>query len=199
MLAGNDVRHFNCKYMSQQQSGQKPGCAAYAIAGASFIPLVGVLFGIIAIVWGLFRRAWSLVLLGVAGILFTVAIYSALFYFAFHQRGGVYDKLRAQLAVTMLNNAVKDIEYYKLQNGHYPASLAELDKKKTNTFPDIYDPVKMVAKPGGDPYFYYELDPSGNYYFLRSAGLDGIPFTADDIVPSISEGERQKTGLKLDR
>jgi hypothetical protein len=44
-----------------------------------------------------------------------------------------------------------------------------------------------------------EMDASGTSYFLRSIGPDGIPFTADDILPSISEEERKNTGLKLER
>jgi hypothetical protein len=186
--------------MSPEQSPNSHGCVGYAIGGASFIPLIGVIFGIVAIVLGITKRAWALVWLGFAGIMFTVVIYSALFYFGFHQRGGVYDKMRAQLAVTMLNGAVKDIEYYKLQHGHYPATLAELNVKKTDGFPTmVFDPTKLTSKPGSDPYFYYKLDPSGKFYFLRSVGPDGIPFTADDILPTISEEEREKTGLKLDR
>jgi hypothetical protein len=109
---------------------RKPlGCLPYAIGGASFIPLFGVLFGIIAIIWGIARRAWQLIALGVCGILFTVIAYGALFYFGMFQRGGIYDKLRAQLAVTMLNDAVKDIEFYKLQHGRYPATLNEAEPK----------------------------------------------------------------------
>ena len=57
----------------------------------------------------------------------TVVAYGALFYFGMFQRGGVYDKLRAQLAVTMLNDAVKDIEFYRLQHGRYPATLNEAE------------------------------------------------------------------------
>ena len=177
-------------------SKQPVGCLAYAIGGASFIPLIGVLFGIIAIVWGVVRQVRSLIILGACGILFSVILYSALFYFGFHQRGGIYDKLRTQMAVTMLNGAVKDIEYYKLQHGHYPASLQDLDTKDPNKLPNIFDPTAMERK-DADKYFFYKLDATGTSYFLRSVGPDGIPFTADDILPSISEEERSHTGLKL--
>ena len=140
----------------------------------------------------------SLIILGACGILFSIVLYGALFYFGFHQRGGIYDKLRTQMAVTMLNSAVKEIEYYKLQHGHYPASLQDLDTKDPNKLPTIFDPTAMERK-GADKYFFYELDASGASYFLRSVGPDGIPFTADDILPSISEEERSHTGLKLIR
>lgn len=48
-------------------------------------------------------------------------------------------------------------------------------------------------------YFFYELDVFGQAYFVRSVGPDGIPFTADDILPPLSEAERKNTGLKLER
>jgi hypothetical protein len=98
----------------------------------------------------------------------------------------------------MLNSAVKDVEYYKLQHSHYPTNIQELSTSDPNKFPTITDPTAMEHK-GTNAYFYYELDPSGTSYFLRSVGPDGIPFTPDDIVPSISEGERKNTGLKLTR
>jgi hypothetical protein len=178
---------------------QKVGYIAYAIGGASFIPLIGVLFGIIAILWGFARRTWGLVVLGADGILFTIILYSVLFYLGFHQRGGIYDKMRSQMAVTMLNSAVKEIEYYKLQHGHYPTNLSELDTKDKNKFPTVIDPTAMERKETKNRYFFYELDSSGNFYFLRSVGPDGVPFTADDILPTIPEVERKNTGLKLER
>lgn len=191
--------------MTTDQSSTPPpakqavGCLAYAIGGASFIPLIGIVFGIIAIVWGIVRRVRSLVILGAGGILFSVVLYSALFYFGFHQRGGFYDKLRSQMAVTMLNSAVKEVEYYKLQHGHYPNTLHDLDTKDPNKLPTVFDPTSMERKGTNDSYFYYELDASGTSYFLRSVGPDGIPFTADDILPTISEDERKHTGLRLER
>jgi hypothetical protein len=50
-----------------------------------------------------------------------------------------------------------------------------------------------------DTHFYYQLDPSGSFYFLRSIGPDGVPFTADDIVPTLREDERKNTGLHVAR
>ena len=181
-------------------TSQKPlGCIPYAIGGASFIPLVGVLFGIIAIIWGIARRARSLVVLGSCGILFTIIAYGALFYFGMFQRGGIYDKLRSQLAVTMLNSAVKEIEFYKLQHGHYPASLREAEPKDKMQMNSFIDPTFIQHKGTSDDRFYYEVDPSGSFYYLRSVGPDGIPFTGDDILPTLTEDERKNTGLRLQR
>jgi hypothetical protein len=179
---------------------QKPlGCLPYAIGGASFIPLVGVLFGLVAIVWGIARRAWPLIVLGACGILFTIVIYSTLFYFGSFYRGGVYDKMRAQFAVTMLNDVVKEIEFYKLQHCHYPASLSELDPKDKMQFPKTFDPTIIDLNPKRDRHFFYQPDPTGSFYYLRSVGPDAIPFTEDDIVPTLPEDERKKTGLRLER
>jgi hypothetical protein len=179
---------------------RKPlGCLPWAIGGASFIPLIGVLFGLVAIVWGIAARAWQLVVLGACGILFTIAIYGSLFYFGFVYRGGIFDELRSQLAVTMLNDAVREVEFYKLQHGHYPNNLSELDPKDRTQFPKTFDPTIVDFSARQDRHFFYKLDESGSFYFLRSVGPDGIPFTADDIVPTIPEDERSNTGLRLQR
>ena len=146
---------------------RKPlGCLPYAIGGASFIPLVGVVFGLIAIVWGITRRAWQLVALGACGILFTIVIYSALFYFGYFHRGGMFDELRSRLAVTMLNDCVKEIEFYKLQRGHYPAGLSELDPKDKTQLAKCFDPTIIDINPKRDRHFFYQLDPSGSSYFF---------------------------------
>ena len=171
--------------------------AGYWIAGVSFIPLIGVPFGVAAIVWGLARRAWALVGLGTGGILFSVVLYGSLFYFGFHQRNGIYDKMREQLTLTLLNNAVKDIEFYKLQHGHYPTVLSELKTKNTNNPSFVIDPTAMQRPGTRDGYFFYELSADGSRYFLRSVGTDGIPFTADDILPTLTEDDRKNTGLRL--
>ncbi len=145
------------------------------------------------------RRTWLLAILGAGGILFTVLLYSTLFYVGIHQRGGVYDKLREQLAVTMLNSAVRDLEFYKLQHGHYPVALSELNTKDITKPMSVIDPTAMQRPGTKNAYFYYELDAAGNSYFLRSVGADGVAFTDDDILPTLSEEERKNTGLKLAR
>jgi hypothetical protein len=171
----------------------------YAIGGASFIPLIGVIFGVVAIIWGITRRSLALTLLGICGILFTIVLYGTLYYFGFVQRGGVYDQLRSQLAVTMLNDAVKEVEFYKLQHNHYPAGIAELKANAGSNAFKLMDPT-FIQRPGTKYLdFYYELDPSGSFYFLRSVGLDDIPFTNDDILPNLSEEDRKNTGLRLQR
>lgn len=58
----------------------------YVIVGLSFIPFAGVLFGIIAIIWGLVTKKLGgkkLAVVGAIGIVCTIIIYTCLFYFVF--------------------------------------------------------------------------------------------------------------------
>ena len=91
---------------------------AYILAAVSFIPLLGLPFGLAALIWGILERrkrgAKIVALIASAGMLCTVAIYGALFYFGFVQRGGVYDEMRRQLAVNTLSTLVSEVEFYRL-------------------------------------------------------------------------------------
>jgi hypothetical protein len=179
----------------------KLGVFPYVVGGMSFIPLLGVLFGIVAVVWGLATPKAGgkrVAALGAGGIGFTIVLYGALFYFGFVQRGGVYDDLRSRMAQSTVNSLVPAIELYKLQNGRYPDTLQELQKslpKDSTVF--VFDP--SVVQFGGQPrYFFYERVGDDNYY-LRGLGQDGIPFTADDIVPQIAVQPNSKIGLLTQR
>jgi hypothetical protein len=170
----------------------------FVIGGLSFIPLVGVIFGLVSIVWGLIskkRNARKLAAVGAAGIAFTVLIYGSLFYFGFVQRGGIYDHLRAELAQNLLNSLVPSIELYKLQYGSYPADLAELQAflpKSSTIF--IADPMALDGRPRN---FFYERVGTDHYY-LRGVGQDGVPFTADDVLPQFDKPASSNLGLLID-
>lgn len=186
-------------------SGRKLGRGAFVVGGLSFIPLIGVLFGIVAIVWSLASRkegGKALALVGAGGIAFTVMLYGALFYFGMIYRGGIYDEMRAKLAQQQLGQLVQSIEFYKVTNGDYPTSLQQLQEaagKSTTSFTTIfiYDPTD-VRFGTGPRYFYYERVGTDRYY-LRSVGPDGQPFTADDIVPQVNDALLPKLGLLIAR
>ncbi len=183
-----------------EPNGKKLGFGYYVIGGLSFIPLIGVVFGIISIVIGLGRRKSGgtvLAILGAVGIGVTILLYGSLFYFGFVKRGGVYDDLRAQLSQTMLNSLVPSVEFYKLQYGEYPDTLERLQDslKDSATFSGIYDP-SITTKP--PQLFYYKLAGPDSYY-LRGVGPDGIAFTADDIVPTIDIPAGSRIGLLLNK
>jgi hypothetical protein len=176
---------------------EKLGAFPFVIGGLSFIPLIGVLFGVAAIVWGLSTSrigARKLIILGGAGISFTVLLYGGLFYFGFVQRGGVYDELRVKLAQTTLNSLVPAVEFYRVQNGNYPDSLDQLRASLPVGSPVmVIDPSDIRI--GGMPrqFFYQRTD--ADHYYLRGLGQDGKPFTADDILPQLAAGPAGKLGL----
>ena len=183
--------------MSEKQKQEKLGAFPYVIGGLSFIPMIGVLFGIIAITWGLVTKKLGgkkLAIIGACGITLTIILYASLFYFGFMKRGGVYDDLRAKLAESTLVQVVQAIEFYKTQNGNYPESLQILKESlPENSMVFVNDPTDI--KVGGEPrYYYYELVDEGHYYLL-GVGADGQPFTQDDILPKMQIGPNSKVGL----
>ena len=186
--------------LTNETTPGKLGKFPYVLGGMSFIPLLGVLFGIITIVWGLATKKLGgkrLAAIGAGGILFTIILYGTLFYFGFMQRGGVYDDLRSKLAQTEINSLVQSIEFYKVEHGEYPESLKTLQESlPQNSFATVFDPTDV--KFGEPRYFYYER-VGEDHYFLRGVGADGQPFTPDDIVPQLSFPPGSKIGLLLQR
>ena len=177
------------------------GTAAYVVGGMSFIPLIGVLFGVAAIVWGLVTKKSGgkrLAAIGGVGIVFTLALYGALFYFGFSQRGGIYDYLRVQLAQSTINSLVPSIEFYRIQNGKYPESLKVLQETLPKEgFVSVFDPTVLEFS-AQSRYFLYERVGEDHYY-LRGLGADGKPFTSDDIVPQVPAVPGSKSGLLVER
>ncbi len=177
---------------------QSLGCAPYAIGGASFIPLLGVPLGLVAIVWGLVKLkqgGWKVVILGFLGISLTVAIYGTLFYQGFVKRGGIFDDLRGQMAERMLVSAVKEIEFYKVQNGRYPQDLKDVAPKgKPQGFVSIYDPSQIRLGDRESKLFHYALVNGGTNYHLLSKGVDGQPYTEDDVHPALDDTQKKSIG-----
>jgi hypothetical protein len=178
------------------ESVKKPSInpLAFILAGLSFIPLFGVLLGIVCIVWGVIsKRKYSKIvaLVGLAGVLFTVLLYGGLFYFGFVQRGGIYDELRGKMTKTNLNQLAKEIDLYKLNQGEYPKSLSELKKhiietegKGSMALVYFTDPT-ITSMSTGSGFFNYELGSNNRDYKFFSNGADGKPHTSDDVYPSI--------------
>ena len=167
------------------------GAFPFVLAGASYIPLIGVIFGIVAIVWGLCTKrsgGKKLALIGAGGISFTVILYGSLIYFGFVQRGGIYDELRSELAQNSLNALIPNIEFYRISYGHYPDSLVELEKsfpKGSAVSVTMIDP-RSISLKGGSPYFFYKKVDADHYY-LRGVAPDGQPFSQGALVPQVPQ------------
>lgn len=183
--------------MNEQQ--ERLGTFPFVIGGMSFIPLIGVLFGIVAIVWGLVTKkigGKKLALIGSGGIISTIVLYSALFYFGFVQRGGIYDDLRTKLSETTITSLVQAIEFYKIQYGKYPESLEVLQKSlPQDSMVFVFDPTDVRF--GEQPRYYYYKVIDNEHYYLLGVGPDGQPFTSDDVLPKIQVGPNSKVGLVI--
>lgn len=183
--------------MNEEQ--EKLGAFPYVVGGMSFIPGVGVIFGTIAIIWGLVTNKLGgkkLAIIGTCGIGFSALLYGSLLYFGFVQRGGIYDDLRAQLSKNTITSLVRAIEMYETQNGQYPESLEVLRKslpEDSTVF--VHDPAHMQMG-GGSRYYHYELKNQSHYYLL-GVGPDEKPYTSDDILPDIQIKENEGIGLLI--
>jgi len=167
-------------------SNKKP---PYLLGLICLIPLIGAFVGFVFIVLGItrFKDKWF-TLIGVAGILFTVIIYSSLFYATKHS--SVVKNGFREISQMELNDLVKDIEFYKMQNGQYPDSLQQLTKENSTVF--IYDPLQTNKKKKDDLFRYQKINGK---YILFSLGEDGIPNTSDDLYPQVSKKLIGKIGL----
>lgn len=149
----------------------KKAVAGYIFGGLSFIPLLGVIFGIIAICIGITRKAKGPVYLGIAGILLTIAIYGSLFYFGFVAKTGPYADLKVQLVTSMLNTNAGQIALYKQKNGELPKTLSEVPSDMEHFFSPV------------DPWgteFSYTPHEDGSFELI-SAGPDESFDTPDDV------------------
>lgn len=155
-------------------SNSKP---PYLLGLLGIIPMVGFFVGIGLTLYGIIKyKDRKLVIIGVSCMLFTIVAYASLFYVGFVSETGKQQwKVLSQM---QLNELVKDIEYYKIQNGNYPNSLEELNSK--DQFVQIYDPTQPLLKKE-KAYFNYKR--VGDKYTLFSSGTDGIPNTKDDFFP----------------
>jgi len=154
------------------------------------IPLVGAFVGIWLVIQGVSKyKDKKLIIIGIAALSFTVAIYlSMIYYFQYSEQ---YRKDFAVFSQPDMNSLVKSIEFYKIQNGSYPDSLEELTA--TDKMVIIHDPI-LAGKPViNKGQFYYKK--MGNRYSLFSSGVDRIPHTDDDLLPSSDLFDSTKTGL----
>ena len=175
--------------MSKQYSdiltGPNSGRHLYGRGWLGLVPLIGVFVGFGLVSLGLFKyKDRKLVIIGIAAILFTVLIYGCLF---LYMNSDAARKQWSSVVPEQLNSLVKDIEFYKLQNGEYPDSLEQL--LPNNKLSLIYDPVSTKAFGKKKKYNYQRVN---NHYILFSSGVDKIAKTIDDIFPSI---DTTKTGL----
>lgn len=168
---------------------QKP---LYILGLICLVPLFGVVAGVVFIIIGLvkYKDKWF-TLMGLAGIGVSILMFmaaSAGFDLFKNKLAVGSDGLFQKVAQTELTALVKDVEFYKLQNGRYPDSLQQLSKDNDEAL--FIDPTQTRQK---NHFFYYARQ--GSQYELFSRGRDGLPHTKDDILPKIAQKTDGKIGL----
>lgn len=154
----------------------------YLLGLLGIVPVIGAFVGLVIVLTGIFKykNIWF-TLIGGAGILCSILVFSGVL-----TPNKEKEDTTKMIPITKerLNTVIKDIEYYKMEYGIYPDSLAQL-----NSF-QIYDPAQSFTEKIRT--FIYRVD--GEKYLLFSSGYDGIENTSDDIYPEISP--TSKVGLK---
>ena len=156
----------------------------YLLGILGLIPLVGFFVGVGLTLYGIIKyKDKKLIIIGIACMIFTVIVYSTIFYVGFHSNIG---KKGWEISAQMhLNTLIKHIEYYKLENGKYPDSLQQL--RSDDEFIFMTDPTQSI-KIGKVSYYNYKN--LGDKYLLFSSGTDGIPNTEDDIFPQVDTNNK---------
>lgn len=155
-------------------SESKPkSTSGWVFGGLSFIPSIGVLFGVIAIIIGAKKKNKGQIFLGITGILVTVILYGSLYYFGFVAKTGPYADLKIQLASQIINTDAGQILVYKNKNGKLPTKLSDLGTPSQANFFSTIDPWMTEI--------IYSVKSDGTFELI-SAGPDKILSTADDIT-----------------
>ena len=179
----------------------------YIPAIASLIPIIGIPFGVSAILWGI--SDWKIggkkaVILACIGLLLTFSV-GFYFYFSFDwfKNSSYLVETKVRYSQAGLAHLIRYIEYYQLGHGHYPTSLTDVKEQdnsymtdKTFSDPFTYSGVIWTGSQGEQP-FYYAVGTDGNSYELFSVGPDRTPNTQDDIYPVVSDEYKSVLGLRI--
>jgi hypothetical protein len=162
----------------------------YLLGLLCLIPMIGFFTGLVLLILGIAHfKDRVFIIMGAIGMLITIAIYGSLFYFTMNTAS--FRPVFAEAAQSELNDLVKSVEFYKLQNGTYPDSLQQIDTK--GSFTIIYDPLSLKKLNDKEEPFHYSK--KGSKYLLFSVGQDGKPNTADDIYPTLTNADTSKLGF----
>ena len=144
------------------------------------IPMVGAFVGVGLLLYGIikYKDKW-LTIIGGAGILWTIVVFSRIFHMATHDP--IFTKGFGIISQMQLNSLVTNIEYYKSVHGQYPDSLKQV--QEDDRLAPIDDAAQGLNTKGRTTYNYQRI---GDEYLLSSSGPDGIPGTRDDLYPGIT-------------
>lgn len=133
----------------------------YLLGLLCLIPFVGQFVGVGLLLYGLlkYKDKW-LSIIGAAGILWTIIVYSTLFYAGTH--ASVFKKGFEGISQLQLNSLVKNVEFYKMQHGQYPESLKQLlDDDKLAPINDVAQGMNRKE----NSYYNYEKSVKSIHFF----------------------------------
>jgi hypothetical protein len=166
------------------------GCLGFGVGFLSFIPGVGVIFGIIGLIWGLKTKNKFLKYSVLISLLFNILFLSYTYYKQSIEVGGEWDATRALVAKQVMYKLVDKIERHKEKNIFYPKSLKtvaySLPKLEQGL---IFDPTlwhdssnRELDLTKEENFFYYEILNVNEGFHLRARGRDGVFGTEDDVL-----------------
>jgi hypothetical protein len=179
-----------------QEHHRTLGAFPYVVGGLSYIPVAGVLFGAVAVLWGTATRkagGKGLAIVGAGGIAFTAVCCASFLYFSAAQ----VKEAEASLAKQTITSLMYAIEFHKTQTGMYPEDLHTL----SDLLPEyqraiMFDPMTRQTE-NGVRAFHYELI-NESHYVLLGVGADDEPYTGDDIVPDVKLQNGSGMGLMIE-
>lgn len=165
----------------------------YVLGLSSLIPFLGLPSALFSMVLGLHfirQKGWRLVFLAFCGLAMTG--WYGRSYFSENSSPTSLGEKTVQDVQKNLYRLVVEIEGIRAQTGHLPATLVELSKTTSTNVYDLPPEVSKEARP-----FFYDTLPDGRSYYLFSRGPDGEAFTADDILPVLTNEEKFKWGYRI--
>ena len=179
-----------------QEHHRTLGPFPFVVGGLSYIPVAGVLFGAVAVLWGTATRkagGKDLAAVGAGGIAFTAVCCAFFLYLSAAQ----VKEAEAPLARQTITSLMYAIEFHKTQTGMYPEDLHTLSA----SLPEyqraiLFDPMKRQTE-NGVRAFHYELI-NESHYVLLGVGTDDEPHTGDDIVPDVKLQHGGGVGLMIE-
>jgi hypothetical protein len=147
--------------------------AAWVFGWLAFIPALGILFGIIAIIMGAVKRMKGPIYLGLGGIAFTFFVYGNLYYWGAVATNGPYAALKVQLTQQLMSTDAGQIALYKNQHGTLPTTLDDVAASSSIT-------AMFTPMDAWETTFNYTPQKDGHFQIV-SAGPDKTFGTSDDI------------------
>ncbi len=179
----------------------------YIPAIISLLPIIGVPFGISALLWGLSdwknggKKAVNLTVIG-----FVISLLSVIVVFSIYDqilKSPAKVDIKINYSQAGLIHIVRYLEFYNMGHGYYPNSLMDLREEgdtslsiRAMTDPFSYEGLVSTGDPEEQP-FYYLVSEDGNSYDLFSIGPDRMPFTRDDVYPVILDWYKSVIGLQI--